>query len=105
MVLCVFECTSKLEVLVARKANLVWTEEMKLALVEQVSAHGAYESTVRDSPEDKFRIISTNLWKTTIFQGQKTVSWRTIQYKYQTLLKAFRVDHGLGMMVESAVHL
>jgi hypothetical protein len=80
-----------------RKGNLKWCPQMELELVNQVFMIGAFQRKANDQLEAKFKQVVANLWKLAIFQDKgQPVAWNTLQHKYQTLMKAFRVKHGFG---------
>ena len=80
-----------------RKGNLKWCDVMTLELVNQVYMIGAFQRVANEPLEPKFKQIVGNLWKLAIFQDKgQPIAWNTIQHKFATLLKAFKVKHGYG---------
>lgn len=86
-----------------RKGNLKWCDVMTLELVNQVYMIGAFQWVANEPLEPKFKQIVGNLWKLAIFQDKgQPISWNTIQHKFATLFKAFKVKHGYGEEGERA---
>lgn len=87
----------------SRKGNLKWCDVMTLELVNQVYMIGAFQRVANEPLEPKFKQIVENLWKLAIFQDKgQPIAWNTIQHKFATLFKAFKVKHGYGEEGERA---
>ena len=70
---------------------------MTLELVNQVYMIGAFQRVANEPLEPKFKQVVANLWKLGIFKDKgQPVAWNTIQHKFGTLMKAFKMKHGYG---------
>jgi hypothetical protein len=77
------------------------TAPQKLAIFTSVHGSTEYQNL---NLEDKFKIIVGLLWKLPAFKSQgQPIAWNTLQHKFQSILKSFRVKHGFGDDGQSAI--
>jgi hypothetical protein len=87
-----------MEIEVVRRGHLRWSDAMLLDLATTVFVHNAFMRVAGEgTAEDKYKMIATLLWKLPAFRAQgQAVAWNTLQHKFQTIFKSFRVRHGYG---------
>ena len=66
-------------------------------MVDQVYSHGAYLRGGNENVADKFKALTSYLWKNSEFSNQgQPIAASSMQKKFGALLKAFRDKHGFS---------
>jgi hypothetical protein len=76
---------------------------MEQAMVDQLYSHGAYLRGGNENVADKFKALTSYLWKNSEFSNQgQAIAASSMQKTIGALLKAFRDKHGFSVDGERA---